>query len=55
MVRQKVNKHTCIIKLSIWLNFRIDESNPSSLQNPLASLSSSQKEKKMDKEKTKER
>lgn len=33
---------------------RIDESNPSSLQNPLASLSSSQKEKKMDKEKTKE-
>ena len=52
-VRQTVNKH--IIKLSFWLNFRIDESNPSSLQNPLASLSSSQKEKKMDKEKTKER
>lgn len=53
MVRQTVNKH--IIKLSFWLNFRIDESNPSSLQNPLVSLSSSQKEKKMDKEKTKER
>ena len=53
-VRQTVNKHN-IIKLSFWLNFRIDESNPSSLQNPLASLSSSQKEKKMDKEKTKER
>ena len=52
-VRQTVNKH--IIKLSFWLNFRIDGSNPSSLQNPLASLSSSQKEKKMDKEKTKER